>query len=67
MGQAQKQANTQKNYQVTTQDLPVCCPLPEMAVWNSHPRVYLPIEETGEASCPYCGAHYTLIDFQNKK
>ncbi len=61
-----QQANAATQYKVTTQDLPVCCPLPEMAVWNSHPRVYLPIEETGKASCPYCGAQYILTDFQKK-
>jgi uncharacterized Zn-finger protein len=36
------------------------CPMPEMTLWNSHPRVYLPIEQTGSAKCPYCGAEYTL-------
>jgi uncharacterized Zn-finger protein len=29
-------------------------------LWNSHPRVYLAIEKTGEAKCPYCGAEYLL-------
>ena len=34
-----------------------------MALWNSHPRVYLPIEaEGGNAECPYCGAKFRLID-----
>jgi uncharacterized Zn-finger protein len=35
-----------------------------MALWNSHPRVYLPIENAanGEAQCPYCGAVYVLVD-----
>jgi uncharacterized Zn-finger protein len=33
-----------------------------MAVWNSHPRVYLPIETTGSAKCPYCGAVFVLED-----
>ena len=47
-------------YEVTRRDLPLACPMPEMALWNSHPRVYLPIEETGWAKCPYCGAEYTL-------
>jgi uncharacterized Zn-finger protein len=46
---------------VTYKDLPLHCPTPDMSVWNSHPRVYLPIEETGRAKCPYCGAEYTLI------
>ena len=36
--------------------------MPEMAVWNAHPRVYLPIEKTGHALCPYCGAQYELVD-----
>ena len=41
-------------------DLPLSCPMPEMVLWNSHPRVYLPIEQTGSAKCPYCGTEYTL-------
>jgi uncharacterized Zn-finger protein len=43
-------------------DLPLSCPRPEDELWNMHPRVYLPIEKTGEASCPYCGAKYRLED-----
>jgi uncharacterized Zn-finger protein len=34
--------------------------MPGMYLWNSHPKVYLPIEATGEAKCPYCGAEYYL-------
>ncbi|WP_226469169.1 zinc-finger domain-containing protein [Luteimonas panaciterrae] len=57
------QANAQKRYEVCRSDLPLSCPLPSMALWNSHPRVYLPIEsEGGEADCPYCGSHFVLID-----
>jgi uncharacterized Zn-finger protein len=33
-----------------------------MSRWNSHPRVFLAIEQTGQARCPYCGAIYTLVD-----
>ena len=47
-------------YTVTAKDLPLACPMPDMSLWNSHPRVYLPIEATGFAKCPYCGAEYTL-------
>ena len=54
------QANAARHYHVETGDLPLSCPTPEMALWNSHPRVYLPIEETGAAKCPYCGAEFTL-------
>lgn len=53
--------NAENHYQVTRADLPLSCPMPGMYVWNSHPRVYLPIEATGSAKCPYCGATYTLV------
>lgn len=53
-------ANAQNQYTVTPRDLPLACPMPDMTLWNSHPRVYLPIEATGFAKCPYCGAEYTL-------
>jgi uncharacterized Zn-finger protein len=58
--QALEPANTKKQYMVSKNDLPLCCPMPDMILWNSHPRVYLPIEETGHAMCQYCGAEYTL-------
>jgi uncharacterized Zn-finger protein len=45
---------------VSHMDLPLSCPRPQDALWNMHPRVYLPIEAKGEATCPYCGAHYVL-------
>jgi uncharacterized Zn-finger protein len=53
-------ANASTTYEVEAADLPLSCPMPEMTLWNSHPRVYLPIEQTGSAKCPYCGAEYTL-------
>jgi uncharacterized Zn-finger protein len=53
-------ANAAPSYEVEQSDLPLSCPMPEMTLWNSHPRVYLPIEQTGSAKCPYCGAEYTL-------
>lgn len=57
-------ANTAKRYEVTRAELPVSCPTPAMALWNSHPRVYLPLEENGRAQCPYCGAEFVLVDRQ---
>lgn len=54
--------NAQGRYEVGRADLPLSCPMPGMSLWNSHPKVYLPIEETGHARCPYCGAEYVLID-----
>jgi uncharacterized Zn-finger protein len=55
------QMHTQRLVEVRSSDLPLHCPLPQDAVWNAHPRVYLPIEKTGEALCPYCGTYYKLI------
>ena len=52
--------NTQRYIEVTPDDLPLHCPTPEMTLWSSHPRVYLPLEEKGEALCPYCGTLYKL-------
>jgi uncharacterized Zn-finger protein len=53
-------ANTERRYSVARAELPLSCPTPAMALWNSHPRVYLPIEATGSAKCPYCGAVFVL-------
>ena len=53
--------NSQRNISITTDDLPLHCPMPSMILWNAHPRVYLPIQKTGEALCPYCGTKYTLV------
>ena len=55
-------ANAEKVYRVSRKDLPLHCPLPDSYLWNSHPKVYLPIEESGEAKCPYCSASYELIE-----
>ena len=45
---------------VSQKDLPLSCPMPGMHLWNSHPKVYLAIEEEGRVKCPYCGATYAL-------
>lgn len=52
--------NKLRSIEVAATDLPLHCPMPDMLLWNAHPRVYLPIEKTGEALCPYCGTKYTL-------
>jgi uncharacterized Zn-finger protein len=52
--------NGDNHYTVNATDLPLSCPMPGMYLWNSHPKVFLPIEKTGEAKCPYCSASYSL-------
>ncbi len=60
-------ANAENRYGITTDDLPLSCPMPGMYLWNSHPKVYLPIEVTGEAKCPYCGAAYFMLKTDERK
>jgi uncharacterized Zn-finger protein len=57
-----KQPNTQRKVAVSAKDLPIHCPLPDASLWNSHPRVYIPLAEAGNkrAICPYCGAEFVL-------
>lgn len=55
-------ANAKRRYEVSTRDLPLSCPMPDQRLWDSHPRVYLPIEATGRVVCPYCEALYVLVD-----
>ena len=58
--------NDARHIEVTAQNLPLHCPMPDMLKWNAHPRVYLEIEKTGEALCPYCGTSYKLTDWPLK-
>ena len=60
---ASTSAHAPQHHEVRRADLPLSCPLPSMAVWNEHPRVYLSIvEDGGRSQCPYCGAIYVLVD-----
>jgi uncharacterized Zn-finger protein len=62
MAQAENQTPIQDVIKVTRNDLPLSCPRPGDSAAGLHPRVYLPIEKTGNATCPYCGARYQLSD-----
>jgi uncharacterized Zn-finger protein len=56
--------NDKNEYEVTRADLPLHCPLPSMSLWNSHPRLFLPIGDKpdGKIKCPYCGSDFVLVD-----
>ncbi|MFC0679951.1 zinc-finger domain-containing protein [Lysobacter korlensis] len=56
------QPNAHKRVVVSRADLPMSCPLPAVELWNSHPRVYLPLEAERECECPYCGTLFVLED-----
>lgn len=46
--------------EVDGKDLPAYCPNPEMPIWSSHPRVFIPLDHHHEGKCPYCGTVYRL-------
>ena len=50
--------------EVTAKDLigagVVACPNPKMALWSSHPKVFIDVVGHGEGRCPYCGTVYRL-------
>lgn len=48
--------------ELSASELPASCPNPKMTLWNQHPRVFLDVATTGQASCPYCGTKYKLKD-----
>ena len=50
----------QKPTIVSVKNLPLHCPTATVALWSSHPRVFLDLAETGQATCPYCGTQYQL-------
>lgn len=58
----EKHENQKKYIEVTANDLPLCCPMPDMLSWNAHPRVFLEIDKTpdGTIICPYCSTKYVL-------
>jgi uncharacterized Zn-finger protein len=45
-------------------DLPLYCPGPKAPLWSMHPRVYIEVEKTGSANCPYCSAKYQIKEGQ---
>ncbi len=54
--------NAKTAIEVRQGDLPVHCPVSGASLWNSHPRVYIPVQENGgEAKCPYCGTIFKLL------
>jgi uncharacterized Zn-finger protein len=61
-GQNVAEVSTSKEtvFHIKKEQLPLHCPLPEMSLWNQHPRVYIPIEDTGKGKCPYCGSEFIL-------
>ncbi|MEJ2694369.1 MAG: zinc-finger domain-containing protein [Candidatus Thiodiazotropha sp.] len=62
MTQVETQTSSRTAVKVSRNDLPLSCPREGEGVAELHPRVYLPIEKTGTATCPYCGARYQLSD-----
>ena len=57
-----KTPNASRHVTVQKSNLPLHCPMKGDSLWNSHPRVYIPIEDApdGKMICPYCGTAYSL-------
>jgi uncharacterized Zn-finger protein len=62
MKDAGMRASEARTIEVTNDDLPLCCPLPDMRVWDAHPRVYLTFDKSNKVTCPYCGTKYVLTN-----
>ena len=62
-----KTPNQAAQQNIRPKHLPLHCPLPGTSLWNSHPRIFLPIEDMPDRKirCPYCGTLYTLVDSDN--
>ena len=50
----------QRIIEIDAADLPLHCPTREVALWCSHPRVFLDVAATGHVMCPYCCTQYRL-------
>ncbi|MGB5326584.1 MAG: zinc-finger domain-containing protein [Gammaproteobacteria bacterium] len=60
--QAYSTPNAKTAVEVNLDELPIHCPASGSSLWNSHPQVYIPVEENGgEARCPYCGTMFKLL------
>jgi len=57
---ASRTPNDRRTMAISRSQLPLHCPTADMSLWNSHPRVFLPIEKNGQAICPYCGTEFSL-------
>lgn len=44
--------------QAVAPDTAICCPTKDSTLVSEHPRVYLQADESGKATCPYCGTCY---------
>jgi uncharacterized Zn-finger protein len=38
----------------------VACPNPRMALWSTHPKVFIDVTQPSGGKCPYCGTVYRL-------
>lgn len=58
--QATRTPNDRRVIEISRSQLPLHCPTTDMSLWNSHPRVFLPIEGKDQVACPYCGTEFSL-------
>lgn len=53
-----------KQFIVKAADLPLACSgnFPNQQLYDSHPKVYLPIKQKKIIDCPYCATRYVLVE-----
>ncbi len=53
---------TDRKVTISQNDLPIYCPSSESSLWAEHPKVYLQLDSSKQATCPYCNTKYVLKD-----
>ena len=61
MSSSKDAPDSEKVINIQKADLPLHCPTGEQSAWSMHPKVFLPIDQDGKASCPYCGTRYNIL------
>ena len=59
MSQAEVE-NKANVYEISQADMPVSCPTKDTETWDLHPKVYLEMDKSGQATCQYCGNVFVL-------
>ena len=57
--------DTRKRLVVSKSKLPITCPVPGEETWCMHPTVTIPLDQTDEYTCPYCGRLFVLDTSSN--
>ena len=57
-----EQVNVFSRVIIKKEDLPLSCPMPNMSLWDMHPKVFLALDENNSSVFPYCGTEYHVTE-----